>query len=496
MVRIASLPALFLGALLALPATAGEPDPTPLLVNPDLVRWLGDRPEGWSLSPGAMRAADGPEASLVELDGGGLALEGDESTRRWPLLAQRVAMAPSSTVEASFDVRMAWIGDGSADFTSHYVALLALGASGDVLATSLRDVWTETLATERLVLRCPADTTQVELRIFLSRVGRMEVKRVGLRRLAPADSLDVLAGAVARLHPGVADPDVRWDARVALVDLAPSAIADPETFLPAAITLLGALRDEHVVVVDRQGRRHPTFSKPIEVGFSFPAVRAALESFEVEPSVLLAGTTPDGLAYVLVDSLPSDARRAGKLEKAARNAVAAPGLLVDLRTCSGGDEYVAQRMVRWWADQQRVYARTEMRSTPDPTTFVEVDPRRIGPPAGYSHDKPIVVLLGPGCVSSGEGMALMLRSLPHAKLVGRPTRGSSGNPQPIPLPNGLDVLCSTWRSRLPDGTFLEDVGVPPDVAVEGLPTADGRDPQLEAALVALRELVKERTAKR
>jgi len=32
--------------------------------------------------------------------------------------------------------------------------------------------------------------------------------------------------------------------------------------------------------------------------------------------------------------------------------------------------------------------------------------------------------------------------------------------------------------------------------VEGLPTADGRDPQLEAALVALRELVKERTAKR
>ena len=77
MVRIASLPALLLGALLALPVTVGEPDPTPLLVNPDLVRWLGDRPEGWSLSPGAMRAADGPEASLVELDGGGLALEGD-----------------------------------------------------------------------------------------------------------------------------------------------------------------------------------------------------------------------------------------------------------------------------------------------------------------------------------------------------------------------------------------------------------------------------------
>ncbi|MGE0191069.1 MAG: S41 family peptidase [Planctomycetota bacterium] len=490
------LSALLSSLVLALPAGAGEPDPTPLLVNPDLVRWLGDRPEGWSVTPGAMRSADGPEATLAELDGGGLALEGVDATHRWPLLAQRVAMAPSSTVEASFDVRLARLGDGSADFASHYVAVLALDASGKVLATALRDVWAEDFVTERLVLRCPADTTQVELRIFLSRVGRLEVKRVRLRRLAPADSLEVLAGAVARLHPGVADEDVRWDARVALVGLGPAAIAEAETFLPAAIALLGALRDEHVVVVGRDGRRHPTFAKPIEVGFSFPAVRAALESFEVEPSVLLSGTTPDGLAYVLVDSLPSDARRADKLEKAARNAVAAPGLLVDLRTCSGGDEQVAQRMVRWWADRDRVYARTETRSGPDPTSFVEVEPRRIGPPDGYAHDKPIVVLLGPGCVSSGEGLALMLRSLPHAKLVGRFTRGSSGNPQPIPLPNGLTVLCSTWRTRLPDGAFLEDVGVPPDVRVEGLPTPDGRDPQLEAALVALRQLVAERAAKK
>ncbi len=480
--------ALALLVVFASPLVADES--APLVINPDLVRWQGDIPEGWTSTVGAVRDPDGPTAVVEPLDGGGFALEGDEATRRWPLLAQRVAAAPGAYLEASFDVRLAFVRDGREDFSSRYVALVACAANGRVLAMSLADVHTDRLETRRLVIACPPATTHVELRVFLSTVGRLEVRRVGLRRLVPSDSLDVLARTVARVHPDVARPEVRWDARVALAQLAPERIADPAAFVDVAVPLLAALEDEHVVLVRPDGTRVPTWTSPIDVGFSLPALRAALDTIDIEPRVLIDGRTPDGLAVILVDSLPADERLAARLEDAARRAVDAPGLLVDLRTCSGGDERVAARMARWWADAERVYARTEVRRGDVPTEFVEVEPRRIGPPAEHRYDKPIVVLLGPGCVSSGEGLAMMLRTLPHARLFGRNTRGSSGNPQPTPLPNGVTLLCSSWRTRLPAGSPIERVGVPPDVRIDRRPTADGKDPLLDAALAALRDAVR------
>jgi C-terminal processing protease CtpA/Prc len=87
-------------------------------------------------------------------------------------------------------------------------------------------------------------------------------------------------------------------------------------------------------------------------------------------------------------------------------------------------------------------------------------------------------------MSSGEGMAQMLRVLPNTVFVGKPTRGASGNPRPLPLPNGVDVWHSRWWNLLADGTPLEGRGVVPDVAVDD--EGDG-DPTLAAALAALRE---------
>jgi C-terminal processing protease CtpA/Prc len=98
----------------------------------------------------------------------------------------------------------------------------------------------------------------------------------------------------------------------------------------------------------------------------------------------------------------------------------------------------------------------------------------------------VVVLLGPGCVSSGEGMALMLDALPQVRTVGQPTRGASGSPAPVPLPNGVDVWFSRWVTERMDGISLEGRGVTPDVPVvhEG-----PGDPTLAAGLKELERLL-------
>jgi C-terminal processing protease CtpA/Prc len=75
-------------------------------------------------------------------------------------------------------------------------------------------------------------------------------------------------------------------------------------------------------------------------------------------------------------------------------------------------------------------------------------------------------------VSSGEGMAKMLRTRPNTRFVGQPTRGASGYPQPVPLPNGVEVWFSRWQDALPDGTLTEGRGVPPDVVVPGTGPGD------------------------
>jgi C-terminal processing protease CtpA/Prc len=99
--------------------------------------------------------------------------------------------------------------------------------------------------------------------------------------------------------------------------------------------------------------------------------------------------------------------------------------------------------------------------------------------------KPVVCLVGPGCVSSGEGFALMMKALDHVRLVGQPTRGASGNPHPVTLPNGVKVWYSRWVSMEADGTPIEGRGVQPDITVRH---AGPRDATFERGVAILREL--------
>jgi len=81
-----------------------------------------------------------------------------------------------------------------------------------------------------------------------------------------------------------------------------------------------------------------------------------------------------------------------------------------------------------------------------------------------------------------------MRQSPRCKLIGDVTKGSSGNPRPFDLGNGVTAFLSSWEDQLPDGTVIEGRGVTPDVPVEtSLPELRKRDAVLNAALDALRE---------
>ena len=84
---------------------------------------------------------------------------------------------------------------------------------------------------------------------------------------------------------------------------------------------------------------------------------------------------------------------------------------------------------------------------------------------------------------------MMMKAIPTVTLLGQATRGASGNPRVMQLPNGVDVHYSTWISLLPDGTSIERRGIQPDIEVAH--KGDG-DQTFASACVALDQLLKKK----
>jgi C-terminal processing protease CtpA/Prc len=121
-------------------------------------------------------------------------------------------------------------------------------------------------------------------------------------------------------------------------------------------------------------------------------------------------------------------------------------------------------------DKPLKYASNQFRNGSKPGDLVTLGSREIQPQGKMPFTGPVVGLIGPGCVSSGEGFALMLKALPQGTLIGQPTRGASGNPQPVLLPNGNKVHYSTWVPLQLDGKPFEGIGIVPDQKVDDDPT--------------------------
>jgi C-terminal processing protease CtpA/Prc len=209
---------------------------------------------------------------------------------------------------------------------------------------------------------------------------------------------------------------------------------------------------------------------------------------------IVGKTRLDGFGYFLMTH-QSDATPdlVAKAVEAIRKLDDAPGFIVDLRNANGGSEPLAMQIAELFCDKKVVYAKSRFRNGKGHDEFTEDHERTLNScKTGKPYTKPVICLLGPGCVSSGEGFAKMLAALPHVTTVGLPTRGSSGNPGQVDVgESGIVVYFSQWVDLLPNGTPIEGKGVPPKIRVEKPVEAyKDADPTLAKGLEVLRESIK------
>ncbi|HEY1014248.1 MAG TPA: S41 family peptidase, partial [Herpetosiphonaceae bacterium] len=164
----------------------------------------------------------------------------------------------------------------------------------------------------------------------------------------------------------------------------------------------------------------------------------------------------------------------------------ASAMIIDLRYNPGGDDAFGLAIANRFADRRRPAFSKQAFQRGELTPAYDVE---LEPAAGRRFAGPVAVLAGPLTTSAAEATCLMFRALPHARLVGAPTRGILSDALEKRLPNGWEFTLSNEIYRSPAGEAFEGAGVPPHVATAAGPPASvderfGRDIRAAAALLA------------
>ena len=268
-------------------------------------------------------------------------------------------------------------------------------------------------------------------------------------------------------------------------------------FVAVLSEMLAVLKDLHVWIETPDGLVG-TFSSSYEPNWNRAATLALLEDRTDCGFAVVGRTKRDGYGcFLMVHQSRADESSVRQALKAMDKLYDAPAFIVDLRQANGGSEPLAEAIARWFCATETVYARSKYRNGPAHDQFTEAF-RRVLKASARPFAKPVVCLIGPGAVSSGEGFVQMMKCLPNVTTVGLPTRGASGNPQPVPLAGmDLNVWFSRWVDLMPDGAVFEGKGIEPDITVrEPRQSYQRRDPTLEKGLELLAKKVAKRAAGR
>lgn len=256
-------------------------------------------------------------------------------------------------------------------------------------------------------------------------------------------------------------------------------------FAGAAAAMLQSTEDIHLYL--RHGDQvFPTGRRAVDPLWRRPLIDRYAKVEAIGQQVL-TGRTDDGIGYLMIGAWTNDVdpERIGGAITALADTKA---MVIDVRPNSGGDEVMAQKVAAWFVDGTKTYAKNRYRVRAGKDGFGPVlDRQLVGNGDDRRYDKPIVVLTSRYVMSSNESFVMMLQQAKDCTVVGQPTFGSSGNPKPFDLGNGVTIVVPSWQDLRLDGTPFEGEGLAPDVLVPcTAKDLETKDPILEKALTILR----------
>ena len=208
---------------------------------------------------------------------------------------------------------------------------------------------------------------------------------------------------------------------------------------------------------------------------------------------LNARLLPSGFAYVKFNRFRPPVAKL--LKEALTKFKDAPGLILDLRSNSGGDGREGLKVAGYFFDEKTPVARIVTRSGKPPSALFGLVsfPKEFqaGERGGRLYSNPVVVLVNEGTGSTAELIANVLHEQGRAYVVGTQSCGCVlGVLDHRELKGGGDLAVSEIAFLTPTGRKLEGSGVTPDktVTVTLRDLQAGRDAAVEEAEAYLKSL--------
>ncbi len=317
-----------------------------------------------------------------------------------------------------------------------------------------------------------------------------KVSRAEMRAADNTEAVEELRRAIDEKYSYRDLRNINWDRLFDKYVPAMEKAKTPQEFAEAAEELLANAKDAHIWVKIGDRNVKGGFKRRVTENYNFKILEETIPHWRKRSKAVFSGRFRDDIGYIFISSWSKGSAKAlEQAYKALEKFSDAPGLIIDVRGNSGGSEPLAQEFAGCFLNEPEVYARHVYRDVGEPGGFGRPRNRVIEPSEGRpKYRGKIAVLTGPVNMSSCEAFLLMMKQVPGCKLIGEKSYGSSGNPKPTELSNGVTVFLPSWKAMLPDGTCFEGEGIEPDILVKTTEKElKSEDPVLAAALKWLRE---------
>jgi hypothetical protein len=243
-------------------------------------------------------------------------------------------------------------------------------------------------------------------------------------------------------------------------------------FTACTLNLLRPAQDPHLLLQIGQ-QLLPTSWRTAKVNYNLQASFQHIQSLTQWSNCVVSGEVDD-IGYILITSWADEAAKAIEAIQALNDKRA---IIVDVRPNSGGNELIAQAVAGCFTDKPITYAKSLV-FDPETKDFTKLKTRELQPNREYvTYQGRVFVLTGEQVMSSNEAFLLMMKKV-RATLIGETSYGSSGNPKPYTLANGLILYVPQWLAMDMDGNLIEGKGIEPDILLDFAPKAFVNDDPL------------------
>jgi hypothetical protein len=142
-----------------------------------------------------------------------------------------------------------------------------------------------------------------------------------------------------------------------------------------------------------------------------------------------------------------------------------PYLIIDVRENTGGNEEFARQFASLLIKDSVAFEKVRTFNENSKKFDNEITKYLLPDKNALDYTGKIIVFSGPDVMSSNESFLLMMKHVPNVKIIGLTSHGSSGNPIPYTLSNGVVVYIPSWQAYTMDGELIEGKGIRPDIEV-------------------------------